>query len=101
MVHNIGITIYKAKITSIEDRQKGYSKPPLLGIKPPIPPYKWSLMTALAGDRTADTSGQVINLNTNTAFKCIPHILGSLQFLQTVAEPVSYTHLTLPTNREV
>ena len=38
-------------------------------------------MTALAGDRTANTSG-VINLNTNTAFKCVPHILGYLQFLQ-------------------
>ena len=39
-----------------------------------------ALMTALALDQTADTSGQVINLNTNTAFKCIPHILGYLQF---------------------
>ena len=36
-------------------------------------------MSILAGDRTANTSGQVINLNTNTAFKCVPHILGSLQ----------------------
>ena len=41
---------------------------------------KWSLMTALAGDRTDDTSGQVINLNMNTAFKLVPHILGNLQF---------------------
>ena len=58
----------------------------MLEIEPPIPLYKRSLMTALAGDRTADTSGQVINLNMNTAFKCVPHILGGLQFLQTVAE---------------
>ena len=43
-------------------------------------------MTALAGDRTANTSGQVINLNPNTAFKCVLYILGNLQFLQTVAE---------------
>ena len=43
-------------------------------------------MTALAGDQTSDTSGQVINLNTNSTFKCVPHILGSLQLLQTVAE---------------
>ena len=64
VAYNIGITIYEAKITSIEDRLKGYSKPPLLGIKPPIPLYQRSLMTALAGDRTADTSGQVININT-------------------------------------
>ena len=88
--HNIGITIYEAKITSIEDRLKGYSKPPLLGIEPPIPPHKRSLMTALAGGQTADTSGQVINLNMNTAFKCIPHILGSLPLLQTVATRVGH-----------
>ena len=44
------------------------------GIEPPIPPYKRSLMTALAGDRTADTSGQVINLNTNTAYPRISAI---------------------------
>ena len=92
VAHNIGITIYEAKIISIEDRLKGYSKLPLLGIEPPIPPYKRSLMTALAGDRTADTSGQVINLNTNTAFKCVPHILGYLQFLQTVAELCADAH---------
>ena len=84
VAHNIGIAIYEAKITSIEDRLKGYSKPLLLGIEPPIPPYKQSLMTALAGDQTTDTSGQVINLNMNTAFKCVPHILESLQFLRTV-----------------
>ena len=56
------------------------------------PPYKRSLMTALAGDQTADTSGQVINLNTNTAFKCKQHILGYLQSLQTVAELCADTH---------
>ena len=33
-----------------------------------------------------DTSGYVINSNTNTAFKCVSHMLGNLQFLQTVAE---------------
>ena len=33
VAHNIGITIYEAKITSIEDRLKGYTKPPLLGVK--------------------------------------------------------------------
>ena len=49
-------------------------------------------MTALAGDRTVDTSGQVINLNTNTAFKCVLHILGYLQFLQTVAELCADAH---------
>ena len=49
-------------------------------------------MTALAGDQTADTSGQVINLNMNTTFKCVPHILGSLQFLQTVAELCADAH---------
>ena len=92
VAHNIGIAIYEAKITSIEDRLKGYSKPPLLGIEPPIPSYKRSLMTAFARDWTADTSGQVINLNINTAFKCIPHILGSLQLLQTVAELYAYAH---------
>ena len=43
-------------------------------------------MTALAGNKTTDTSGQVINLNTNTVLKCVPHILGYLQFLQTVTE---------------
>ena len=90
--HNIGITIYEAKITSIEDRLKDYSKPPLLGIEPAIPLYKRSLITALAGDRTADTSGQVNNLNTNTAFKCVPHILGYLLFLQTVAELCADAH---------
>ena len=71
VAHNIGITINEAKITSIEDRLKGYSKPPLLGVEPPIPPYKRSIMNALARDHTADTSGQVINLNTNTAFKSL------------------------------
>ena len=35
--HNIVITIYKAKITAIEDRLKGYSKPPMLGIEQQIP----------------------------------------------------------------
>ena len=30
------------------------------------PPYKRSLMTALAGDQTTDTSDQVINVNMNT-----------------------------------
>ena len=65
----------------MEDQLKDYSKPPLLGIEPPIPAHKQSLMTALAGDQTADTSGQVINLNMNKAFKCVQHILGSLQFL--------------------
>ena len=49
-------------------------------------------MTTLAGDRTADTSGQVINLNTNTAFKYVPHMLGYLQFLQTVAELCADAH---------
>ena len=49
-------------------------------------------MTALAGDRTADTSGQVINLNMNTAFKCVSHLLGYLQFLQMVAELYADAH---------
>ena len=52
-------------------------------------------MTSLAGDRTADTSGQVINLYTNTAFKCVPHILGYLQFLQMVAELCANAHYYL------
>ena len=43
-------------------------------------------------NRTVNTSGQVINLNTNTAFKCVPHILGYLQFLQTVAELCADAH---------
>ena len=42
--------------------------------------------------RAADTSDQVINLNTNTAFKCVPHILGNLQLLQTVAELCADAH---------
>ena len=49
-------------------------------------------MTALAGDRTADTSGQVINLNMNTAFKCVLYILVYLQYLQTVAELCADAH---------
>ena len=35
VAHNIDITIYEAKITSIEDHLKGYSKPSLMGIEPP------------------------------------------------------------------
>ena len=46
VAHNIGITIYDAKITSIDGRLKGYSKPPLLGIEPPTLSFKRSLMTA-------------------------------------------------------
>ena len=42
VAHNIGITIYEAKITSIEDRLKGYSKPPLLGIEPLTPSFERS-----------------------------------------------------------
>ena len=34
----------------------------------------------------------MINLNTNTAFRCISHILGNLQFLQTVAELCADVH---------
>ena len=49
-------------------------------------------MTALVGDQTADTSGQVINLNKDTALKCVPHILGYLQFFQTVAELCADAH---------
>ena len=49
-------------------------------------------MTALTGVKTADTSGQVITLNMNIAFKCVPHILGSLQLLQTVAELCADAH---------
>ena len=60
---------YEAKITSIEDRLKGYSKSPLMGIEQPTPSFERSLITALTGDRTVDISGQVINLNTKTAFK--------------------------------
>ena len=56
------------------------------------PRYKRSLMTASSGDRTADTSAQVINLNMNTALKCVPHILRSLQFLQMVAELCADAH---------
>ena len=37
IAHNIGITIKKAKIASIEDRLKGYSKPPPTRNKQPIP----------------------------------------------------------------
>ena len=58
----------------------------------PDPPYKRSLVTTLVGDRTATPSGQVINLNMNTALKCVPHILGSLQLLQTVAELCADAH---------
>ena len=54
--------------------------------------FERSFITAMTGDRTADTSGQVINFNTNTAFKCVPHILGNLQFLQTVAELCADAH---------
>ena len=71
---------------SIEDRLKSYSKPPLMGIEPPTTSFEQSFITALTGNRTVDTSGQVINLNMNTAFKGRYHILGYLQFLQTVAE---------------
>ena len=49
-------------------------------------------MTALARDQTVETSNQVINFNTNTAFKCLPHILGNLEFLQTVADLCADAH---------
>ena len=57
VAHNIGITIYEAKITSIEDRLKGYSKPPRMGIERPAPSLEWSFLTALTGDQTVNTSG--------------------------------------------
>ena len=43
-------------------------------------------MTALGGDLSINTSGQVINFNMNTTFKCVSPILGNLQLLQTVEE---------------
>ena len=49
-------------------------------------------MTALARDRTVDTSRQVINLKSNTASKCVPHILGNLQLLQTEAKLCADAH---------
>ena len=52
-------------------------------IELPTPSFEWSFITALAGDQTVDTSGQVINLNMNTAFKCVSHIL---EHPQTVAK---------------
>ena len=36
-------------------------------------------------DQTVNTTGQGISLNTNTAFKCVSHILGNRQFFQTLA----------------
>ena len=50
VAHNIDITIYEAEITSIEDRLKGYSKPPLMGTEPPTPSFERSFITALTGD---------------------------------------------------
>ena len=47
VAHNIGFTIYEAKITSIGDRLKGYSKPPLMGIEPSTPSFEQSFITAL------------------------------------------------------
>ena len=79
VAYNIGITIYEAKITSILKTAPAW-------IEPPTPLFKRPLLTTLAGDGTVDTSGEVINLNMNTAFKCVSHILGNLQLLQTVAE---------------
>ena len=43
VAHNIGITIYEAKITSIADWLKGYSKPPLLGIDASFVLVKWCI----------------------------------------------------------
>ena len=63
-----------------------------MGIKPPTPSFERSFITALTGDWTIDTSGKVINLNTNTTFKCVPHILGYLQFLQMVAALCANAH---------
>ena len=57
-----------------------------MGIEPRL------FITALTGDRIVDTSGQVINLNTNTAFKSVSHILGNLQFWQIVAELCADVH---------
>ena len=68
IAYNIGITVYEANISSIEDWLKGYSKPRLMGIKPPTPSFERSFITTLTGDRTVNNSGQVINLNMNTAF---------------------------------
>ena len=40
--HNIGITIFEAKVTSIEDRFQGYSQPPMMGLEPPAPQF-WAV----------------------------------------------------------
>ena len=56
-------------------------KPPLLGID-----------DHPRQDQAMNTSGQVINLNMNNAFKCVPHILGNLHLLQTAAELCANAH---------
>ena len=73
VAHNIGITIYKAKITANRIAN---------------PRFEQSFITTLARNRTVDTS-------MNTAFKCILHILGNQQCLQTVAELCAEIHITI------
>ena len=82
----------KEKINSIEDQLNGCSKPHPDWDQTADPRFERSLIAVLAGDQTVDTSGWVINLNMNTAFKCVSHILGNLQFLQTVAELCADAH---------
>ena len=67
-----------------------------MGIEPPTPSFERSFITALTGDRT-NTSGQVINLNMNTAFKCVSHIPGNLK---TVAELCADAHYEFPLGKQ-